>query len=60
MPTAEIVVPESAARDRNRDKEEELQVILPSAQLALGGNVTDDANVRHQSLENKDYFLDQH
>ena len=63
MPTAEIVVPESAGRNRNRDKEEELQVIFPSAPLALGvanGNVTDDENVRKKSMEIKDYFPDQH
>jgi hypothetical protein len=63
VPAAEIVVPESAGRNRNRNKEEKLQVILPSAPLALGvadGNVTDDDNVHHKSLGIKDYFLDRH
>ena len=53
VPTVEIVVPESAARDRNRDKEEKFLVILLPAPLALGvanGNVTDAEAIHHKSL----------
>ena len=56
-----MVVPESTGKDRNRDKKEELPVILllePSALGVANGNVTDDEAIHYESPEIKDYFLD--